>query len=62
MDLHNVILDINYIKVELLGVLDDVRLGVDSGDVCSRVESLFNFSSRFEDSLVKAYNKGGKIE
>lgn len=62
MDLHNLILSLNYMNVELQDIFDDCDSGVSPEVLMSRIDDLYVFGHKLEMALRKINIDGGKVE
>lgn len=62
MDLHKLILSLNYINVELMEIFDDCDAGVSPDGLMSRIDDLYVFGHKLEIALRQVRNEGGKLE
>lgn len=62
MDLHNLILSLNFINVELQDIFDDCDAGVSPDCLMSRVDDLYVFGHKLEMALRKIRIDGGMIK
>ena len=62
MDLHKLILALNFINVELTQIFDDCDSGVSPDCLMSRIDDLYVFGHKLEKALRVLQDEGGKIE